>query len=139
MTKQEFFFDGLSNEDLEKLYLKFEDAEERERAENTNVSTAAERMYMDFTNMMYEELIRRGEELRGIFLLWKREISGADTNVLLDLWRKLDKQRGEGSLLFTDEDYMECGDPISERADVYDTLLWFLEVGLKEMKGIKVR
>ena len=139
MNKQEFYFDGMTNEELEMLYLKLQDAEDHERAAGSNVSRAAERMYMDCSTMTYEELMQRGEELRGILLLWKHELSNADTNVLLDLWRKLDKQRGEGSLLFTDEDYTECGDPISDRASVYDTLLWFLEVGLKEMKGIKVR
>ena len=139
MTKQEFYFDGLTNEDLEKLYMQMEAAEDQERKSNTKVAKAAERMMMDCRHQVYEELMRRGEELRGIFLMWKRTVSQADTNDLLDLRRKLDKQRGEGSQIFTDDDYMEGGDPISERADLFDGLMWFLDVGLKEMKGINVR
>lgn len=132
MTNEEYIFKDASNEELENLYLKFEKLEE-----DAGMSTTEGKFYSDNAHKIYDELKRRGEEMRGMFLILKRNIADTDTADIRNLHDKLESTL-VGVNPMWEEDFTEVGDPISDAASIMSCFMWFLEIAILE-RGEKVR
>lgn len=132
LTKEQFYFEGVSNEALEVVYDKFQTLKDA-----AGCFTPDGKMFSDCGNKVYEELKRRGEEHRGLFLILRRNLASIDAEELQEFHRKLEietmKQHGTFEGDFTPE-----GDPITDTAGIICNFIWFLEVELQK-RGIEVR
>lgn len=131
MTKEQFYFEGVSNETLEVIYEKFHKLEDA-----AGCFTPDGKMFSDCASKVYEELTRRGEEDRGIFLMLRRNLANISSEDLLELHRRFDNETIRQAVF--KEDFTEEGDPVTDAASIICDFIWFLEIELKK-RGIEFR
>lgn len=130
---KKYIFKNANISDLEAMYWTFQTAEN-----DAGITTPTGKMFADNVLSVCDELERRGEGQRVIFLLLLENLQKIDTEELQDFHKLLANltKATEGSILA--DHYTECGDPISDAAGIFECFLWFLQEELKR-RGVNWR
>lgn len=126
MTRTENYLEDANIETLERLYSQFCDMKD---AVDDFFSPEA-RVYFNCSAQVYEELSKRGEEDRGLFLMLRRDLAKIETEELLEFHRRFERETICQNVF--QDDFTADGDPVTDAASIYDIFMWFLETELKK-------